>query len=121
MPSIDRQLPARRLVIEGSRTRPESCASRIHLPVSVRQASLTKTDCVGAWSTKETMPSKLMPFDPMLGKKFAEEFGSFIVGVGRARPVESDEEMPPGLDAQQQHDWLMAHPGAKDPTLDDDE
>lgn len=67
------------------------------------------------------MPSKLMPFDPTLGKRFAEESGSFILACGPSSLKKSDEEMPPGLDAQQQHDWLRAHPGAKDPTVDDDE
>ena len=67
------------------------------------------------------MPSELMPFDPTLGQRFAEESGSFVLAGGRSSSKKSEEEMPPGLDAQQQHDCLRAHPGAKDPTVDDDE
>lgn len=67
------------------------------------------------------MASKLMPFDPDLGRKFAEENGSFALARGKLHSVKSTEEMPRGLDAQQQHEWLMAHPGAKDPSVDDDE
>jgi hypothetical protein len=66
------------------------------------------------------MGSTYKGFDPDLGRKFAEESGSFIMARGRCSPKAAAEQMPLGLDAQQQHDWLMEHPDADDPTLDDD-
>jgi hypothetical protein len=59
-------------------------------------------------------------YDPDLGRRFAEENGSFILARGRAPRQAQEEKMPPGLDAQQQHDWLMSHPAAKDPSVDED-
>lgn len=71
--------------------------------------------------TEASMKVKLGGFDPDLGRRFAEENGSFILARGRVSSSTAEDEMPPGLDAQQQHDWLMEHPDAHDPTLDEDE
>ena len=50
-------------------------------------------------------------FDPDLGRKFAQEHSGFVIGRAKQLPKESaprrsEKDMPPGLDAQQQHDWL---------------
>lgn len=48
-------------------------------------------------------------FDPNLGRKMAQEQAGSVVGrVKRATPTSrrSERDMPPGLDAQQQHEWL---------------
>lgn len=47
-------------------------------------------------------------FDPELGKKFAQEHSGFV--IARVKPLSKSparpkREMPPGLDAQQQHEW----------------
>lgn len=72
-------------------------------------------------------------FDPDLGRRFAEENQGLILArgaQGRTAPKryvgldgspQYDKEMPLGLDAQQQHDWLMLNPGSRDPSVDDDE
>lgn len=72
-------------------------------------------------------------FDPDLGRRFAEENGGLIIARGARRQTATkayvgldgshqyDDEMPLGLDTQQQHDWLMLNPGSRDPSVDDDE
>ncbi len=47
-------------------------------------------------------------FDPELGKKFAQENSGSVIACARPSPKPSSQakhEMPPGLDAQQQHEW----------------
>ncbi|MBW8470848.1 MAG: hypothetical protein K0M67_21465 [Thiobacillus sp.] len=55
------------------------------------------------------MRSVLKGFDPDLGRKIAEEDTGMVLGVrknSKLQPVTGPKgEMPPGLDAQQQHEW----------------
>lgn len=56
------------------------------------------------------MKGILKGFDPDLGRKYAEDHGGLVVARGKQlapKPEEPEEEMPPGLDAQQQHDWEL--------------
>jgi len=49
-------------------------------------------------------------FDPDLGAKFLQDHGgSVIVRASKSRKPspKPDLDPPPGMDAQQQHDWLM--------------
>jgi hypothetical protein len=48
-------------------------------------------------------------FDPDLGAKFAQDHGGFVMARAPKSPAKSrrqESDLPPGLDAQQQHDWL---------------
>jgi len=67
------------------------------------------------------MKVTLQGFDPDLGRRFAEENGGVMFLRGKQLQAKPIETMPLGLDAQQQHDWLKANPGAKDPTVPDEE
>lgn len=62
-------------------------------------------------------------FDPQLGEQFAQDHGSFVMlrarqsqAASAQRPpkrqqsksrAQLEKEMPNGLDAQQQHEWMM--------------
>lgn len=55
-------------------------------------------------------------FDPDLGKRFAEESGSFVIIRGKARAKKPEvEEMPGGLSEQEQWNWIQEHPGTQMP------
>lgn len=61
-------------------------------------------------------------FDPELGKKFAEEHGSFVIMRGTAPAKKPEvEEMPGGLSEQEQWNWVQEHPGAQMPGWDEPE
>lgn len=54
------------------------------------------------------MKGTFLGFDPDLGRKFAQEQTGSV--IARVKPSQKElqrsrREMPPGLDAQQQHDW----------------
>jgi hypothetical protein len=55
------------------------------------------------------MKGILNKFDPDLGAKFSQDHGGFVMQRAPKSPVKSkrqESDLPPGLDAQQQHDWL---------------
>lgn len=68
------------------------------------------------------MKGKFLGFDPELGRKFAEEQTGAV--IARAKPSQkplprSERDMPPGLDAQQQHEWLNGWMDDEDETKPD--
>ena len=55
------------------------------------------------------MKVTLKGFDPDLGAKFQQDHGGSVIGRAKKsrRPSpRPDLDPPPGLDAQQEHDWL---------------
>lgn len=68
------------------------------------------------------MKTTFKGFDPELGRKFAEEQTGTV--IARTKPSQkplrrSERDMPPGLDAQQQHEWLNGWMDDEDDTKPD--
>jgi hypothetical protein len=58
-------------------------------------------------------------FDPNIGREYAESpVGQVILRPKRSRSME--ESMPIGLDAQEQHDWLLSQRRSKSLQSEDD-